>query len=300
MSNQHTTMVNLARGLLVALPVAALGLVLAPPAGDGQEPRAAIRGSGHAQAREEARPPREEKLTAPSTQAAAKPTHASFGSSKQVPRAPAAPDSVAALQRLDDSVARHDTASLLDLARKDRSLVRYEALHRFLILEGLEGLDETLALLVSDDDANLHDQLRMAFESGGSAAHAPLLAEVATRAPAGSARLAAAAAICGIAERVAIAPATLAVATEALTTLALTHADLSADACVALATAGATGANALDALAARRDAPDHTRLAAAEALIPLAPDTAQGHLRDLAATANDDEIRSFAALYLGD
>lgn len=215
----------------------------------------------------------------------------------------------AAIARLEDLTARRDAAGLLALFREERSILRFEALRRYLEVGGREGLAALAGEISREEDPRAHDLLGTALGASGSAREAAALAASLPSLEAPSARLAAAAAVVEIAARTDADPearaaggradpgASLA-AVLALEDLANGRPGLAPRACRALAQAGENGLAALERIASGAALPERSRLSAAESLLGRDPARAARPLRALAEGAADPAVRDLAGLYL--
>lgn len=202
--------------------------------------------------------------------------------------------SPAAIRSLERASQRRDPGALMALARSEPSLVRYEALRRYVRLTGPAGLKGLLPLLESSD-ARLHAVLGSAFGAGGRAS---LAEQLSARIPIlvhGSAQLAAATAVLEIGERQRSLPHVTRTAIEMLERLAISP-DLGADACRGLGSAGAAGLPALERIASDASQAEATRLIAAQVVGATSAAHARPLLRTLAEQARDPDVRQLAAV----
>jgi hypothetical protein len=198
-------------------------------------------------------------------------------------------EAVATLERVSEAEDRVGLRALID---RDRSVVRYEAVRRFLALGA--GLNE-LRDLFDDDDANLHGLLGSAYGAGGTATDAHELGSRLRGLDAPSARLAAAGAVLEIDARDPVGEVTRSVALEALDRLARGADSARAEeACWTLGLGARSALGALRAIASDRGLDPGVRLEAAERVGTVEPAQATGLLEEIAADQRGSPVGRYA------
>jgi hypothetical protein len=192
-----------------------------------------------------------------------------------------------AIRALERASRAQDAPALLRLVREDRSLVRFEALRRYLRVAQPGGLEAVRDLLASTSDPALTELIAEALSAGGTSVDADALAPL-LHGQEGHKRLAAAQAIVRIADRTEVSPASVSAAVEVLAAQASERGALDA-----LAESGQVGV--LRQLASDRGLDERTRLLACEQLEGVAPREAAPLLATLAAEAHDPGVRRAAS-----
>jgi hypothetical protein len=202
------------------------------------------------------------------------------------------------IQRLDRLTEAGDAAGLLALFRQDRSMVRFEALRRFMEAGGLDSLPPLVEVLTQEEDPRVHALVVEALAAGGRTQEAARLAAALPGLKSPSARLGAAGAVVSVAARAEVSAEDLGRAVLALEDVATEAPGLARPATQGLALGGDEGVRALERIAADAEQPDATRFAAAESLHRLHPGSADWAFEALANGADDPHVRNLSRLYL--
>ena len=192
-----------------------------------------------------------------------------------------------AIRALERASRAQDAPALLRLVREDRSLVRFEALRRYLRVAHPGGLEAVRDLLGSTSDPALTELIAEALSAGGTSVDADALVPL-LHGQEGHKRLAAAQVIVRIADRTEVSPASVSAAVEVLAAQASERGALDA-----LAESGQVGV--LQQLASDRGLDERTRLLACEQLEGVTPREAAPLLATLAAEAHDPGVRRAAS-----
>lgn len=202
------------------------------------------------------------------------------------------------LDKLENLILERDGPGLLSFFKKNKTVARFEALRRFMEVQGQESIPVLIDLLKTEKDPGLHGLLGDALGAGAQSNHIPAMSLALQSKLPSTARLAFASAFTELSER--LHPASQRqcqnLALKELRVLSRNK-EWGEAAISQLPSCGSEGLDELEKLIAINSIPDSNRLLAATLLAPSRPSIALKTFQDLAKNSKDQEIRAVAAQY---
>ncbi|MDF1667556.1 MAG: hypothetical protein P1V97_37815 [Planctomycetota bacterium] len=202
------------------------------------------------------------------------------------------------LDELESLVLERDGPGLLSFFKKNKSIARFEALRRFMEVQGQESIPVLIDLLKTEEDPGLHGVLGDALGAGAQSIHIPAMSLALQGKLPSTARLALASAFSDLSER--LHPASQRQCQNlALKELRILVKDKEwGEAAISqLPACGPEGLSELESIAANNSISDSNRLLAATILAPRQGALALKTFQDLAKNSKNTEIRAVATQY---